>query len=657
MIRVGVDYYPEHWDRSWWEDDAREMARVGINTVRVAEFAWGILEPKEGVYDFAWLDEAIALFDRYGIDVILGTPTNCAPVWLYTQYPQTRQVERNELRTALGIRGHRCMTDATYRRFAARIVTEMAKRYANHPRVIAWQIDNEPEGNHCCCASCAAQFRTYIREKYGTIENVNRAFGNDVWSGQYDDFETITPPLGAANQYGWLNPAYLLDYEKWASLSCADYLRFQRDIIKSYKPDAIITTNACFNPNTPDFHAIFQDYDVASYDNYPPVRIPEDPEVISSQAFALDLVRGYKRENFWILEQLSGSKGCWVPMSPTPLPGMIKGYAWQAIARGADLLLFFRWRSARSGAEMFWHGLFETKEPSGRRYAEFVDFVRELRALPELLGTAVKSRVAILHAYVQNRAFRIQPQSEGFLYEEQLKLWHDGFLAHGVNIDVIDTSASLDDYAVVIAPTQYVTEQSLVKRLEAFAQAGGTVVLTNRTGVKAADNNRVTEPLPNAFRKLAGCVVREYDPIGNLKQRVELTTGQTFDVTRWCDVLETETARVFAIYADAFYQGSAAVTVNTFGNGACYYVGTVGSRDFYRHMSEAILKDAGISFHASLPVGIEIITRESDDKKWVFLFNNSESAQTFAFEGERVTLSPFEMRIIPQQENAKASIG
>jgi beta-galactosidase len=648
MIRIGVDYYPEHWDQAWWEDDAREMARAGVDTVRIAEFTWGILEPSDGEFHFEWLDEAIALFDRYGIDVILGTPTNCAPVWLYTKYPQTRQTDRDGKRTALGIRGHRCMTDPTFRRYAARIVTEMASRYANHPRVIAWQIDNEPEGNHCCCPSCAARFRAYLRDIYGTIEKVNRAWGNDVWSGQYDDFESIMPPMGSDNQYGWMNPAYLLDYEKWASLSCAEYLRIQRDIIRNHKPDATVTVNACFNPNTPDFHAIFADYDVASYDNYPEDRIPKNPEVISSQAFALDLVRGYKRKNYWILEQLSGPKGCWIPMSPTPLPGMLKGYAWQTIARGADLLLFFRWRSARSGAEMFWHGLFDTKDPSGRRYDEFLDFVRELRAAPDPSGTVTKSRVAILYSYVQDRAFKIQPQSEGFTYGEQLKRWHDGFLSHGVNIDVAGTDAPLDDYAVVVAPTQFVTDHSLVGRLESFAKAGGTVVLTNRTGVKTPENNRITEILPNAFRKLAGCVVREYDAIGSLKQRIEIAPGESFPITRWCDVLDAETARVFATYTDSYYRGSAAVTVNAFGKGACYYIGTVGNRDFYRRMAKECLSGAGIPFHPSLPSGIEITARENGATKWTFLFNNTEREQVFDFGGEQYALLPFEMRIVTQ---------
>ncbi len=645
MIRVGVDYYPEHWDPSWWEEDAREMVKAGINTVRIAEFTWGVLEPTEGNFNFSWLDKAIEIFDKYNLDVMLGTPTNCAPVWLYTKYPQTRQADRDGNRTALGIRGHRCMTDSTFRRFAEIIVSKMAERYANNPRVIAWQIDNEPEGNHCCCPSCAARFREHLKEKYGTIEKVNKAWGNDVWSGQYSDFEEIMPPLGAVNQFNWMNPAYLLDYEKWTTLSAGEYLRFQRDIIKSFKHDAVVTTNACFNPHMPDFHAIFEDYEAASYDNYPEVRIPQDSQAIYSQAFALDLIRGYKRKNFWILEQLSGPKGCWCPISPTLPPRMLKGYAWQTIAHGADLILFFRWRTSQSGAEMFCHGLSETRKQSGRRYEEFVDFVRELNGYHEMYGALVKSRVAILYSYVQDKALRIQPQSEGFAYWEQLKLWHDGFLSLGVNVDVIGADSQLDGYDVVVAPTQFVTDSELVKRLEAFTQAGGRVVLTNRTGVITPENNRNTDDLPGEFRKLAGCYVSEYDPIGSISQNIKTVSGDSYPITRWCDILALETAEVYAEYADSFYKGSAAVTVNSFGSGKCYYVGTVGDRAFYKAMAKELLRDTDIAVCEDIPTGVEVVSREKDTNKWTFIFNNTEAQQSFSFNGDEISLKPFEVKI------------
>lgn len=648
MIRVGVDYYPEHWNAELRAEDVREMVRVGINTVRIAEFAWGLLEPREGEFDFSLLDESVELFSSHGIDIILCTPTNCAPLWVYRNYPDTLQVGRDGQRTNTGIRGHRCMTSITFRRFAERIVTKMADRYADHPHVIAWQIDNEPESNRCCCESCTRAFREWLKDRYPTTDDLNRLWGTDVWSGIYSDWDQIDSPLGADYRFDWLNPSYLLEHERWASASASDFLSAQAGIIRGRRPDAVITTNSCLGPALPDFHAIFEKADVASYDNYPEVRIPEDPGRIYSQAYALDLTRGYKRKNFWILEQLSGPKGCWSPMSPTPLPGMIKGYAWQAVARGADAVIFFRWRSAAKGAEMFWHGLFDGKKPEGRRYEEFKEFIQELSGFEDLEQTRLVSKVGILYSYDQELAFRIQKQSEGFSYDEQLKRMHDAFVSLGVNVDVISDAADFSEYAVIAAPTLFVTDMTLVCRLEDYTEKGGVLITGNRTGVKNAVNAKTLDPLPGAFRELCGCRVVEYDPIGRIKQKIAFEGGESYIVTRWCDILEPEGAEVVARYADSFYAGRAAVTAHSFGKGICYYVGTVGEQGLYRKLFRSILDRVGVAC-ATVPRGIEISYRRNKENEYAFVFNNSDASKSFSLWGQSLTHIPFEMKVFKRE--------
>lgn len=648
MIRVGVDYNPEHWDAEIRAEDVREMVRAGINTVRIAEFSWGLLEPREGEFDFAWLDEIIGLFSDNGIDIILCTPTNCAPLWMYQYYPDTLQVGRDGQRANPGIRGHRCITSKTFRRFSDRIVSKMADRYADHRRVIAWQIDNEPESNRCCCESCAHDFREWLKDRYLSTDDLNRLWGTDVWSGIYNDWDQINPPLGTDYRFDWLNPSYLLEHERWATEATADFLLAQAEIIRERRPDAVITTNSCLGPAVPDFHSIFGKMDVASYDNYPEVRIPEDPERVYSQAYALDLTRGYKRNSFWILEQLSGPKGCWSPMSPTPLPGMIKGYAWQTVARGADTVLFFRWRSAAKGAEMFRHGLFDGRKPEGRRYEEFKDFIKELSGFKDLDGTRVVSKVAILYSYDQELAFRIQNQTEGFSYDEQLKRMHDAFMSMGVNVDVVSEAADFSGYSVITAPTMFITDAKLVRKLEEYTEKGGVLIIGNRTGVKNALNAKTLDSLPGAFRKLCGCKVVEYDPIGRIKQKLVFDGGESYTVTRWCDILETEGAEVVARYADSFYAGYAAVTVHSFGKGHCYYIGTVGESDFYRKLARIILDRARVG-HMSLPKGIEVSYRRNEELEYAFIFNNTDKGKTFSVWGQSLTLLPFEMKVFKRE--------
>ncbi|MGM9607151.1 MAG: beta-galactosidase [Oscillospiraceae bacterium] len=649
MIKIGIDYYPEHWDRSLWEADLAAMAALGVHTVRIAEFAWSRMEPEEGKFDFSWLDEAIALIARHGMQVILGTPTNCAPLWLYTNYPDTVQWERNGQPTSLGIRGHRCMVSPTFRRYAGRIVEELAKRYAGKPEIFAWQLDNELESNHCTCPACTQSFRSFLKEKYGSLEALNQAWGTDVWSGQVSAWEQITPLLGPNCSTNWYNPAGLLDYERFAAACTTDYVRFQSEIIRKYDPKAVITTNSCFCANLPDFHQEFAQLDVAAYDNYPKIVLPEDPETLYSNAFALDFIRSFKQKNFWILEQLGGPMGCWGPISPAMEPGMLEGYALQAVAHGADLLSFFRWRTSVSGAEMFCHGILDHSNVPNRRLAELEGLCRRLEKHPQLSETTPHSRAAMLYSADQEFSLKNQIQSEGFAYWTQLRLFHEASMNLGVNLDILPEGHSLEGYRVVLVPTHFITDEGVVAQLEDFAARGGTVVITNRSGVKDKHGNCILgQSLPGPLRRLCGCCVTEYDAIGPAKQRIRSTYGGSFQITGWCDLLKLETAKSWAKYADRYYSGVSAISWNQYGKGKVYYVGTIGEKAMYRALLLEIYREQGIELLELLPLGVESTVRSGPGGTYRFFFNNTNDGKSFHMGEEKVALLPFEMKIRTQ---------
>lgn len=646
MIQIGIDYYPEHWERSLWEQDADRMAKLGVHVVRMAEFAWGVMEPEEGKYCFDWLDEAIEIFASRGMKVILGTPTNSPPVWLYTKYPDTVLWGKDGRPSPLGIRGNRCLVSATFREYTRKIVEQMAQRYAGRPEVVGWQIDNELEALQCTCHSCTTAFQNFLREKYATPERMNRAWGNDVWSGQFNKFEDVFIRRDTTCREEWYNPAFYLDYQRFTAGTVTDYVNFQAEILRRYDPNAVITTNCYLCEHLPDFHQEFAGLDVVSYDNYPPLTIPSDPEQRWSNALNLAIMRGAKRKSFWIMEQLGGPTGCWGPMSPAMEPGMLEGYGLQAVAQGADLLSFFRWRTACSGAEMFCHGLLDHSNADNRRLRELDGLCRRLETMPELDKSRVESKVAILFSSQQEWSFRSHRQGSSFDYWRQLRLVQNACLNLGVNADIIHENEDLTGYRVVVAASLFVLGREVAEKLERFAQQGGTVVVTPRSGVKNEQGNCIFgQPLPTYLARLCGCHVEEYDAIGGASQSMVSKAGKRYEIHDWCDVLALDGAEAWASYDSRFYAGCPAVTRNAFGKGWAYYIGTVGRLELYRDLLREVFQQQGLAVTEEIPWGVEISYRTGAEKQWRFVFNNTMEQARFPLDGGSVTLAPLEMRI------------
>lgn len=671
-IQIGVDYYPEQWPEQMWEQDADRMKECGVKVVRMAEFAWSRMEPEEGVYDLEWLDRAVSVFTDRQMQVVLCTPTCTPPLWAFEKYPEIIQTGADGRRISIGIRGHRCMNSPVYRTLCERIIRQLVTRYRDNPDVIGYQIDNELEANHCRCEVCQESFQNWMRRKYRNVQEVNTAYGNSVWSGEYSSFSQIKPPMG--DFIRWQNPSLTLDYNRYASESTVAYLEFQRTLIHSLDPDAWITTNSWLCENMPDFYDLFQNLDIVSYDNYPTTVIPESPEELYSHAFHLDLMRGIKQQNFWIMEQLSGAVGSWMPMSPSPEPGMIKGYALQAIAHGADTVVHFRWRTAVAGAEMYWHGILDHSNVPGRRYEEFRELCRIVDGLQELDGSYVKNTVALLYSSDNEYGFKLQHQAEEMYYLEQLKSLHDGFTSIGVGVDIIDESADLSEYEIVLAPTMLIDHEETEKALHDFAAQGGTVLLTNRSGVKDSYNKCVMQPLPGIYREMVGARVREYNAPGSYLGQLKLTDdmlrenykkscwyyqGGEVDeklprenavYRQWCDILEAETAQVLAEYRDRYYSGSAAVTRNCYGAGTVYYIGTVCDRMFYISLAKCMASEKKIFYYDNLPLGVEVTYRQKDEKLWRFVFNNTNQEQKVCIDSKTYWMKPFEMKISRKSE-------
>ena len=358
----GVCYYPEQWPESYWEEDARRMQECGVNTVRMGEFGWALMEPREGHYDFSLFDRAIETLGRHGIKTIFGTPTAAPPKWLTHKYPEVLDVFETGQPANDQSRRQYCYNSPVYRQFSRKIVEALARHYRDNTNIIGWQIDNEMnnENPECFSESCRTAFRLWLQQKYGTLDELNARWGTVVWSQIYSDWSQIDLPFPTP---AFHNPALMLDYKRFISDSATDYLNDQVEILRRYRPDDFLTHNGAFK--NINYYNFSRALDLHAFDNYPTFN--NSPRY--STGAALTLVRGFNGR-MMIMEQLTGPAGQ-TYMLRTPQPGETRLWAMQAIAHGADGLLHFRWRSALRGAEEYWYGVLDHDNVPRARFEEF----------------------------------------------------------------------------------------------------------------------------------------------------------------------------------------------------------------------------------------------------------------------------------------------
>lgn len=604
-MKIGVDYYPEQWDSSLWERDAEMMAKTGVKTVRIGESSWWKMETSEGEFDFMWLDDIMRMFKRFGIEVVIGVPADRPPRWLISAHPEIKVLSA-EGKSA----GRICVNSPVYIDYAKKITERLVRRYGSDPNVTAWQVCNEPKAYPCNCDTCREQFRGWLIDKYDTLENINTLLGTNT-TGAYNDISQIDPPVSAEDIHN--DPSLSLEYLRFCSESAAKFVKEIVLTIKRECPKAKVTANAGLSEYTPDLYKLFSELDFVSYSNS-----------AAADAFILDMMRGFKGRNFWIMEQISGSSKRNSLMSPTTKPGQLSGYTFQALAHGADNILHYRWKTAIAGADMFRQGILDHSGLPGRRYYEFSELCKTAMKLSVLDTTEIISDVAIVYNPENEWAFRFQPQVEGFDYQEQLRYFHRAFSGFGANVDIVSPDADLSPYKAVIAPTMYIYKKSSAENLYRYVINGGTLVMTSRSGVKDANNNCIAAALPTVYKELLGAEVTECDPIGSRQQTIVDFAGNKFTCRQWCDVLRVTTARAYAEYDGSFYKGCPAVTMNRYCSGVAYYVGTIGDTGFYESLVSNIMRQTGIPRLKGLPEGVEVTTRTNGLNDFICFFNNSD---------------------------------
>lgn len=610
---LGSAWYPEQWPESHWDADLTLMEQAHFNVVRIGEFAWSAEEPSEGHYDFAWLDRAIALAARHHIAVVLGTPTDAPPAWLTTKYPQTLHVDADGNRAEHGGRRQFNYANPLYRRFCFEIATQLARRYGHNPDVIGWQIGNEYT-DESFDAATRAQFQQFLRDKYKTLASLNHHWTTAYWSQTYTDWSQI--PLESSHG----NPGLLLEHKHFVT---AAWRSFQHNQIDALRPlissSQFITTNIgglAWSDNW-DHYAITADLNLAAWDDY----VGEGHLDAPKNAMLNDFVRGWRRQNFWIMETQPGSVN-WAPINNALSPGETRALAWQAVGHGADAILYWQWRSALNGQEQY-HGAIVG--PDGKPlplYFELQqlgeDFARTRAALT---NTTPQSTIALLHTYDSRWAIDFQPHTVLYNQEQVLLRFYKPLFklaqSHGQSIDIVDPTqpGSLSQYKLLVAPSLNVIDETLAAKLLAYVQQGGHLLLGPRSGMKDQFNALNPERQPGPLATALGAKVEQYYALDPKRPAPRLTGSAGSGTSEiWAEALtstspETRTDLTYTDPAGWLDQQPAMLT-RQIGRGTLSYLGTLPDD----HLLASILtKAADQPAEAKIPEGIELCTRKSTD--------------------------------------------
>ncbi|WP_158818890.1 beta-galactosidase [Methylocapsa sp. S129] len=653
---LGAPHYPEHVDESYWARDAERMAAAGFNTVRMGEFAWHIFEPRQGQFDFELFDRAIAVLGRRGVKTIMCTPTATPPRWLTAHYPEVLRVDGNGRQASHGSRQHADTSSPVFRAHSRRITGAMAKHYRHNPNVVGWQTDNElnTTASESYSPATRREFQIYLQDRYNTIDALNFAWGGDFWATRYDNFDQIVLPFDHAP--GFLSPGHVQDYHRFLAVATACFQHDQVEILRASNPAWFIFHNLG-RLHDIDFRGQFStDLDFAGYDIYPMLydemqRVGGHAEI---QALHLDICRGFSG-NFIVPEQQSGFGAQPTFSTMTPEPGEMRRMAYTSVARGADGVLFFRWRPAHFGAEIYWMGIVDHDDIPRRRYDEAKQFSGEINAIKDkILGTHVRMDVGIAGSDFDNQeAHRTYPIGLPSPHDDAIILHRHCYRA-GIACGYIHPEDDLSPLKVLYVPHWLMWKDDWTARIEKFASNGGTVILSARTGSRDENNHIIRDPAPGpSLSALAGITVEEFGRLAPIdgdglfalagrygggaarkmfaaesaRRRYLLKIGNhEIAAAHMYELLDLAAGtEILGAWSNRFAAGRAAVTSRRVGKGSIVYVGTYLTENLVGVLIADLIAQAGVEpLLPNLPEGVEVTLRQSGDTRLLFILNTKD---------------------------------
>lgn len=626
-ILYGGDYNPEQWPEDTWNDDIKVFKQADINSATVNVFSWALLEPAEGQYNFSILDKIIETLSAAGFKIVLATSTAAMPAWMFKKYPDVARVDYQGRRHVFGQRHNFCPSSPNYQRLAQKLVAKLAERYSDNPHIVAWHINNEYGGN-CYCENCQKAFQKWLQQKYQTLDRLNQAWNNNVWSHTIYHWDEIVVPNELGDAWGpegshTIVAGLSLDYLRFQSAALQDLYRMEKRTIEKYDDHTPIMTNFHSTPNKMiDYQAWAGDQDIIAYDSYPAYDQPA-----YQPAFLYDLMRSLKHQPFMLMES-TPSQVNWQPYSPLKRPGQVRATEFQAVAHGADTVQYFQLKQAIGGSEKF-HGavISHSQRTDTRAFQEVAHIGHDLKRLSsKILGSQTPAKVGIIFDWNNFWSYEyVAGISQDLDYVGSVLDYYRQFYERHIPTDVISVDDDFSQYDLIVAPVLYMVKKGLAEKINDYVAAGGHFLTTYMSGMVNESDNVYTGGYPGPLSKVLGIWVEETDAMtpGKTTQVVYEKDGLAADGHYLCDLIHLTSNHVRAVakYGTEFYAGVPAITENQYGQGTAWYVGSRIDHDGLSHLMDEVLQVTGVSGLITTPTDLEITKRVKDGHEIYFVLN------------------------------------
>ncbi|MFJ5309583.1 beta-galactosidase [Streptomyces sp. NPDC088350] len=655
-LAFGADYYPEQWPEEVWKQDVRLMQEAGVNLLSVGIFSWALVEHAPGDFHFEWLDRVMDLLAEAGIKAALATPTAGPPAWFIAKYPQARPVTADGRVLGIGARESYCPSSPEFRDAAARVTGAFAERYRDHSALAVWHSHNE-YGAHvktCYCDRSTEAFRDWLANRYGTLEELNEAWGTTFWSQRYFAWSEIQTPRIAPMP---VNSAQKLDFMRFTTdeyLAC--YL-LERDILRAATPDVPVTTNLMAGAhNAMDYWRWAPEMDLIGSTNY---LMAEQPRNHLGLSLSGDLSRSFAYGRPWLLMEHSTGAVNWQNRNIAKLPGQMRCNSLTHIARGADGVMFFQWRASRFGSEKFHSAMIPQAGTDSALWRDVVALGNDVRALGEVRGTRVKADVAVVFDYESWWAMEFEDKPIADLaYGDGMQAFYEALWNQNLTVDFVKATDELGHYPLVLLPSLYLLSREGTENLTRYAEAGGTLLVSYFSGI-VDENDRIHEgPFPGGLRDVLGLTTEEFHPL-YVDQTVDI--DGSFRGDYWSERVVLRGAESVLAFRGGPDQGHPALTRNTVGNGAAWYLATrLDPAALERVLNLVREQSPAIPHRPEIPAQVESVTRVGDGVSYRFLINHGTAAAavpavgTDLLSGERyegsVLLQPFGVVVLRTPE-------